>query len=282
MTPEKRASLVGRGLAGELRFLRRDRRMTCQVVADLLGWQASKMSRMETGQQGITVADLASLLTIYHVIGAERERLLRMVDRQDEPGQWETYSTLPEESKTLIRLEPDASSIITVQPLLIPGLVQTPDYCREVMKSCNVPAEHINTRVSARLARQVVLANEETLSIEMIVDEMALRRVHGSNKIMARQARAVLAAAERPNVTLRVLPFVLGGHTGLDGAFVVMDFPRNKPIVYLEHKMSGVFLEEPDQVEFYRREAATLVEVALSPAESAEFVATIAREHEQK
>lgn len=282
MTVEKRTSLVGLGLAGELRNLRKELKLTCQVVADQLGWQPSKMSRMETGQQGITVADLASLLTIYHVIGKERERLLRMVDRQDEPGEWETYSTLSEESKTLLRLEPDANAIVDVEPLLVPGLVQTADYCRAVMKSCNVPAEDINARVSARLARQAVLANEDTLTFEMIVDEGALRRVQGSQRIMVRQLRAVVEAAERPNVTLRVLPFVLGGHTGLDGSFMVIDFPRNKPVVYLDHKISGVFLEDPDQIDFYRGEAATLAEIALNPVESAEFVATIAREHEQE
>lgn len=282
MTTEKRVSLVGRGLAGELRFLRKERGLTCQVVADQLGWQASKMSRMETGQQGITVADLASLLTIYRVLGKERERLLRMVERQDEPGQWETYSTLSEESKTLLRIEPDACAIVDVEPLVIPGLVQTADYCQAVMKSCNVPPDDIGPRVGARLARQAVLANEDSLTFVMIVDEIPLRRVQGSRKVMARQLRVLLEAAERPNVTLRILPFSLGGHSGLDGSFMVIDFPRNKSTVYLDHKISGVFLEEEDQIDYYRGEAVKLADIALSPTESVEFVATIAKEHDRE
>ena len=282
MATEKRASLVGRGLAGELRILRKERGLTCQVVADQLGWQVSKMSRMETGQQGITVADLASLLTIYGVRGKERERLLRMVERQDEPGQWETYSTLSEESKTLLRIEPDASAIVDVEPLVIPGLVQTADYCQAVMRSCNVPPEDIGPRVGARLARQAVLANEDSLTFEMIVDEIPLRRVQGSPKTMARQLRVLMEAAERPNVMLRILPFALGGHSALDGAFMVLDFPRNKSVVHLEHKMSGVFLEEEEQIEFYRGEATQLAEIALSHTESLEFVATIAKEHDRE
>lgn len=279
---EKRTSLVGRGLAGELRHLRKQRRLTCQMVGDRLGWQPSKMSRMETGQQGLTVADVASLLTIYGVVGKERERLLRMVEQQETPGQWETSTVLSEESRTLIRLEPDATAIVEVEPLLIPGLMQTQDYCRAVMRSGNVPEDDIEPRVSARMARHGVLGRHNGPSLEMIVDEMALRRVIGGRKVMAKQLRAMAEEAERPNVTLRILRFELGGRGALDGSFTLFDFPRSKPIVYLDHKISGVFLEEDDQVEFYRNEAARLADVALSPAESLEFVATIAQEHDRE
>lgn len=250
------------------------------MVGDRLGWQPSKMSRMETGQQGLTVADVASLLTIYGVVGKERERLLRMVEQQDTPGQWETSTVLSQESRTLIRLEPDASAITTVQPLVIPGLVQTQDYCRALMRSGRVPETDIEPRVRARMSRHSVI--DRRLAYEMIVDEMALRRVIGSRKVMATQLRAMAEEAERPNVTLRILRFELGGQAALDGAFHLMDFPKAKPVVHLEHKISGVFLEEDDQVEFYRNEAARLADVALSPAESVEFVATIAQEHDQE
>lgn len=252
------------------------------MVGDRLGWQPSKMSRMETGQQGLTVADVASLLTIYGVVGKERERLLRMVEQQDTPGQWETSTLLSQESRMLIRLEPDASAIIDVEPLLIPGLVQTQDYCRALMRTGNVPEDDIEPRVRARMSRHSVIGRANRLDYEMIVDEMALRRVVGSRKIMARQLRTMAEEAERPNVTLRILRFELGGQSALDGSFMVMDFPKAKPIVYLDHKISGVFLEEDDQVEFYRNEAAMLADVALSHAESVEFVATIAQEHERE
>ncbi|MGH7866855.1 MAG: DUF5753 domain-containing protein, partial [Candidatus Dormibacteraceae bacterium] len=127
-----------------------------------------------------------------------------------------------------------------------------------------------------------VLSKHDAPTYEVIVDEMVLRRPLGSHQIMARQLRTLTQTAERPNITLRVLPFVLGGHPGLDGSFHLMDFPRNRPVVHLEHNITGLFLEEPEQIDFYRQEAATLRRIALSPTESVDFVATIAHDHDRE
>lgn len=282
MSTPKKATLVGRGLAGELRLLRKTKRMSCQKVADQLGWQASKISRMETGNQGIRLADLASLLVVYGVIGKERDRLLRMAERSDDLGFWESQRALSDESKTLIRLEREATGVTSFQPLLVPGLLQTGDYVRAVMTAAQIPSGDIDARVAARLARQSILTKEQPPSLSFIVDEPVLWRMLGGPKVMARQLRHILEAIERPNVSLRVLPRSLHGHPGLDGSFTLLDFDGNKPVVHLEHKVSGLFLEEPDQVQFFRREADRLSELALSPAESAELVATIAQQHDRE
>ncbi|MGQ0839876.1 helix-turn-helix domain-containing protein [Actinokineospora sp.] len=282
MSTPKQATVIGRGLGGELRVLREGLRMSCKRVADQLGWQASKISRMETGKQGIRPADVASLLVIYRVIGKERDRLLKLAERSDDIGYWESQPALSEESKTLMRIERDATSIVTFHPMLIPGLVQTGDYIRALMRVCNVSDEDIDSRVAARLARQAILAKEEPPSLDLIVDEMVLRRILGAPKVMARQLRHLIEAVERPNRSLQVLPCTLHGHSGLDGSFHLLDFERNKAVVYLDHKISGLFLEEPDQIEFFRREADRLVEVALSPAKSVELVATIAQEYDRE
>ncbi|RLK55175.1 helix-turn-helix domain-containing protein [Actinokineospora cianjurensis] len=282
MATSKQPTVIGRGLGGELRVLREGRKMSCKEVADLLGWQASKISRMETGKQGIRPADVASLLVIYRVIGRDRDRLVKLAERSDDIGYWENQAALSAESKTLMRIEREAISIVNYEPLLIPGLVQTGDYVRALMRVGNVPAEDIDSRVAARLARQAILTKDEPPTLRLIVDEFVLRRVLGSTKIMSRQLRHVLESVEQGATTLQVLPLSLRGHSGLDGSFTLLDFVRNKPVVHLEHKISGLFLEEPDQVEFFRAEADTLSEVALSPAKSVELVATIAREHDRE
>ena len=99
---------------------------------------------------------------------------------------------------------------------------------------------------------------------------------------MGRQLRHLAEAAERPNVTLRVVPLAVGAHTGLDGSFALLDFPRNRSVVYLDHKLSGLFLEEAPQVSAFRGEADRLADVALSPAESVRLVAQVATEHERE
>ncbi|HEV7934601.1 MAG TPA: DUF5753 domain-containing protein [Actinomadura sp.] len=108
------------------------------------------------------------------------------------------------------------------------------------------------------------------------------RPILGDHTAMTRQLRRLLETAEYPNVTLQVLPFELGGHTGLDGSFRVLDFPHNKPVVYLDHKISGLFLEEPDQIAFFRHQMDMLLEIALSPTKSRDLIARIANEHERR
>ncbi|MEU5989180.1 helix-turn-helix transcriptional regulator [Spirillospora sp. NPDC047418] len=279
MSNLKQATVAVRGLGSELRALRINKQQSCRKVADQLGWQASKISRIETGKQGIKAEDLASLLVVYGVTGTERTRLLTMAERASKPGWWETSGGLSKESRVLIQLEADASEITAFQALVVPGLLQIPEYTRAVMKSCDVPESEVEVRVVARMGRQAILNKDEPPNLYTIVDEMALHRVLGSPRTMARQLRRLIEAAEEPNVTLQVLPFALGGHPGLDGSFIVMDFAHAKPVVHLEHKISGLFLEEPAQVAFFRHQADRLMEVALSPAESVDLVARLAREH---
>jgi transcriptional regulator with XRE-family HTH domain len=282
MSRSNQATVGGRGLGGELRALRNAKRLSCKKVAEQLGWQASKVSRMETGKQGIRVEDVASMLVVYGVTGEERARLLAMAERAGEPGWWEVGGGLSEESKTLIQLEAETTRVVDFEPLLVPGLLQTPDYTRAVMKASGVSEADTEIRVAARMGRQAILSRDEPPELHVIVDEMALRRVLGSPRTMARQLRRLTEATEEPNVTLRVLALVLGGHPGLDGSFIIMDFVRAKPVVYLDHRISGLFLEEPAQIAFFRHMADRLTEMALSPAESVDFVARLAHEYDRE
>jgi transcriptional regulator with XRE-family HTH domain len=282
MPKSSQPTVVGRGLGGELRELRESRKLSLRRVATRLDWQPSKLSRMETGIQGIQAADVASLLVIYGVTGDERKRLLGMAERSAESGWWEVIGGLSDESKTLIRLETEATAIINWQPLLVPGLLQIPEYTQAVMMACGVEGGDAQARVAARLGRQAILSRAEPPRLNAVVDEVVLRRVLGDRRVMARQLHHLIEAAGRPTVSLRVVPLSLGGHTGLDGSFALFDFPRNRSVVYLDHKISGLFLEEAPQVSFFRREADRLAEVALSPAESVDLVASIATEHERE
>lgn len=281
MAQRSQPTVAVRGLAGELRRLRRAEKLSVRGVAARLGWPASKLSRMETGRQGIRIEDVASLLVIYGVTGDERKRLLAMAERSD-PGWWEVLSGLTVESRTLIQLEAEATAIFNFEPLLVPGILQTPDYARAVMRACGVSEDEAQVRVTARIGRQVILSRDAPPAVETIIDEGALRRVLGNPWIMARQLRHLMEAADRPAVTLRVVPWSVGGHTGLDGSFAMLQFDRNHPVVYLDHKASGLFLEEPDHVAYFRREADRLEAVALDPDDSMKLISQVIKERERE
>ena len=281
MGATKLVTVVRSGLAGEIQHIRGLCDLTLEVICDQLGWQQSKLSRMENGEQCISTADLASLLVIYKVRGKERQRLLHLVERQDEPGYWEANPPIDAESRTLMRLESDATSIVAAEPLLIPGLAQIADYTRAVMKGENAPPELVEPRVEARRLRQRVLTAAGAPKIDMIVNEAALRQVIGSHKIMAAQLRAMLEVAELPNLRLWVLSFETAGNAGLNSPFYLMNFRRNS-VVYLESATSNVYLEDSRKIDFFRRQAADLAKAALDPAKSAGFVAKIASEHDRE
>lgn len=282
MSAEKRVNVVESGLAGEILYIRDQCDVTLEAVCDQLGWQQSKLSRMERGHQCISTADLASLLVIYKVQGKERRRLLHLTERQDDPGYWDHNPPVNSEPRTLMRLEPEATSIVAAEPLLIPGLAQIADYTRAVMKSEYVPAEQVGPRVEARRMRQSVIIRDNPPKFDMIVHEAALRQVMGSHKVMARQLRALVERAELPNVRLWIVPVELAGNAGLNSPAYLMNFPRNKSVVYLESATSSVYLEDPTKIDFFRRHVASLAKVALNPSDSARFVATMATEHDRE
>ena len=280
MSNQKLVNAVTSGLAWDVKYIRNQCGLTLEDVCLKLKWQQSKLSRMEGGQQCISEADLASVLVMYDVTSKERQRLLHLAERQDDPGRWENSPELSEESKTLMRLEPEANSIVDVETLLMPGLVQTADYTEAIMKAANLRPEQIVARVKARMARQHILFKDKPPMLDMILDEAILRRVVGSHKIMAGQLRALLDIAERPNVRLRIVPFQEAMNAGLDHPLYLMDFPRANSVLYLQYRMSGVFLEDQDKIDICRRDVARLADAALSPAESLALVARVTREHD--
>ncbi len=199
------------------------------MVCQQLRWQQSKLSRMENGQQHISEVDLGALLVIYQVHGEERRRLLRLADRQDSPGRWSLDSPTMD---TLWRLEMEATSLVSAENLLIPGLAHTADYTRAVMMGECVPPEQADLRIEKRMSRQKTLRKKNPPKLDMILDGWVLRRIIGGRAVMARQLRALLEFAERPNVRLWVLPRELGGNAGFNSSFYVLNFSRDKTVVF--------------------------------------------------
>lgn len=147
MSNQKLVNAVTSGLAWDLKHIRNGCGLTLEDVCLKLKWPQSKLSRMEGGQQCISEADLASLLVMYEVTGKERQSLLHRAERQDDPGRWEAYPELSEESRTLMRLQLEVSSIVAVESLVVPGLVQIGAYTEAIMKAANLQPEQVMARV---------------------------------------------------------------------------------------------------------------------------------------
>lgn len=281
--PKRKTTVRARGLGAELRELRNTAGMSTRAVAQQLGWSASTLNRIENGQRAISGEDVSALLVVYGITGAERDRLLDAARESGRPGWWETtHSGLPEQLPALIGFESQATHITDVSLVLVPGLLQTPEYTRSLMEAGGESPVDAETRVATRLGRQATLSRPSPPEYRAILDEAVLRRPVGGRAAMAAQLRHVVQAAGRPNVTVQVIQYDRGAHTGLDGPFVVLAFAAAQTVVHLEHKRASLFVDEPDDVAPFVSAVDTLRGVALDPHASAEFITSVAAEYERE
>jgi len=243
-------------LGGHLRRLREDAGITTDRAAVTIRGSHSKISRMEHGRVGFKERDIADLLTLYGVgPGEERDALLSLARVANTPGWWQGYSdALPHWLEPYFGLEAAASFIREYELQFVPGLLQTEEYARAVIRLGSAPTEEeVDRRTDARISRQQILHREDPPKLWAVMDESALRRVVGSREIMREQLRQLIEMCGHEAVTLQVLPFAAGAHRALGGAFTILRFsePDLRDVVYIEQLTSALYLDKPTEVDSY-------------------------------
>jgi len=277
-----------RRLAAELHRLRDRVGLTGDQVAERLGWSPSKVSRIENTRSGIKVSDAQRLLDLYGVAGAHREELVALAREAERKGWWDAYSgALPGEYAALIGLEAEAELAWNWEPQIVPGLLQTEEYARAVIRAhmgatATVPPGEIERRVAARMARQEVLTRAQPLQLTVALDESVLLRRFGDDSVMGGQLARLAQVSELPNVKLRVLPLA-GSHPIGTGGFVLLQFNQVhktalRDVVYLENLSGSLYVEDEAETYQYRLAFGRLVEDCLDSARSRELVSRVARE----
>ncbi len=272
-----------RGLGMELRQYRELARLTCAKVGEALNWSANTISRLERGLRPETTAEeVSAILAAIGVTGEDRDRLMRMAKGYREQGWWEgNKADLTDQARTYLKFEARATKIVDVEPLLVPGLLQTADYCRALMAAFGVDLRDVEGRVSRRLGRQAILSKPDAPEFRFIISEHAMRQPVGGQPVMARQVRHVAEVAERAHISIRVLPTGLAAHPGLLGGFAYLEFAEERAVVFIEGRMSGMFPENPAEIEAYRLAVERLAELALSERESVRLLHAIAEDLER-
>lgn len=264
-----------RRLAAELRRLREAADLTIDEVASKLECSASKISRIETGHVGVTPRDARDMLELYGVSGNARAELVQLAREARTRGWWHAYSEVF--TGTFVGLEADASSLRAFQALLVPGLLQTEDYARAVIRALRPDADEgdIEKRVSARMERQRPLTDPAPPEYWAVIDEAVVHRSVGGPKVMAAQLRRLLELAALPHVTIQVVPFGTGAHPGMEGPFLILSFPEpaDPDVVYVDATMGGAYLELPADVRRYSLMFDHLRAAALKPDDSVDLIA---------
>src|SRR6516165_7146087 len=163
-------------LGGHLRQLRERAGITTEQAAGAIRGSHSKISRMEHGRVGFKERDISDLLTLYGIgPGAEREALLRLAREASTPGWWQGYSDiLPHWVEPYFGLEAAASFIREYELQFVPGLLQTYEYARAVIRLGNLPSEdEVERRAKARISRQEILRRDNPPKVWAVLDEGA-------------------------------------------------------------------------------------------------------------
>lgn len=265
-------------LGGQLRRLREARGITPEAAGHSIRASSSKISRLELGRVAAKERDVADLLTLYGITDAEqRHSLLELARQANAPRWWRHYGdVLPSWFETYLGLEQAASVIRVYEPQLVPGLLQTQDYARTVMllRHIHVSASEINRRVALRMARQAFLSQPGAPELWVALDEAALRRPMGDQKLQRAQLLHLIEMARRPNITLQIVPFEAGAHAAAGGPFTILRFaePHLPDIVYLEHLTNAIYLDKKRDTVDYLAIMDNLCIQAQSPTDTIRFL----------
>jgi len=265
-----------RRLAAELREIRESKGKSGDSVAAALRWSPSKISRYERAKTGLQPREVERLLDYYEITGPRRELLLGLAEDAAQKGWWEEHAdSLSEDYKQFIGLEHEATSMAIWHVDVVTGLLQTEEYARHIIGSYSrvepVAPGMIGRLVRIRMRRQQVL-NRDGLELSVVLDESVLKRRIGDDSVMYDQLQRLVKEADRPNLTLRVLPLD-AQHSVFGESFVIFSFGQDadamlQDVVSTEHLRSGFTLEGERDTYLHRIAFQMLSEASLDPAAS--------------
>ena len=258
-----------RQLGSLLRTRRLALGMTVDEVAKHLLVSPSKISRAETGQRSVSARDIRDLAELYRLSAEERDLLDELAAGGKERAWWQPFN-LPYSYATYVGLEADATSIRDFALGVLPGLLQTERYAEAVARAMrpSIPAESLSQLVQARLERQRRVLRETRTNFTALLDEGTLRRVVGGEEVMREQARALLTAAELPNVAIRLVPFDAGPLPAPTNKFILLAFDGLPDVVFLETMTGQLFLERDNELRAYQDAFLILEGLALTADET--------------
>jgi transcriptional regulator with XRE-family HTH domain len=266
-----------RRLAAELRTIREGKGKSGDAVAAALRWSPSKISRYELARTGMKLRDVERLLDYYQISGSRRDLLLELARDAAQKGWWEEYAdSLSADYQTFIGLEHEATSVAIWHVEVVPGILQDEAYARHIISSYTrvepIAPGMIERLVRVRMQRQHVLGRDAGLQLSVVLDESVLKRRVGDDKAMYQQLQRLAQDADRPNVTLQILPLD-AQHPVFGESFVIFSFgPDNganlHDVVCTEHLKNDFSLEGERETYLHRLAFQMLVNASLDPESS--------------
>ncbi|MEV1020430.1 helix-turn-helix transcriptional regulator [Streptomyces sp. NPDC050264] len=266
LDPSSRRIMIGE----ELRHARERAGLTQQALGEPLFVSGSYVGQMEAGTRRI-LPDMARRLDEILDTGGFFVRHCIRANTSKHPEQFAEAA----EAETL------ATSIMEYGAMLIPGLLQTPDYARAVFLDYQptAPDEAIDKLLTARVERARLLDNPTTPLLWVVLDEAALRRPVGGPTVMAANLRHIADLMRRRRAVVQVLPFAAGGHASLHGSLKLMYFDDAPPLTLIEAPTTGRLLDDPATLTRHQLSYDLLRANALTPKQSLALIASVAEDY---
>ena len=270
------SAALRRRLRVEMRRLRAAAKLTQRDVAERLEWSPSKVIRIESGQVGLSVTDVRALADLYGLPeGEQRDQLVVLARGSKRKPFAEFQDIIPEDTRKFFAYEASASLIRHVQPLIVPGLLQTEDYTRALLLALGEDPKVIDRVVESRRQRQEILDAADPPKVFTLLDEAVLRRQVGGPAVMERQLRHLVRLSDRATVSVRVLPFAHGAQDALQGPFAHLEVPdANDPdVLFIDSMQASLrFFDDPEITAQYQETFLRLEDQAAPADELSRYV----------
>jgi DNA-binding XRE family transcriptional regulator len=266
MQSAKRPKKVGtwQAVGGLVAHFRRKARLTQEQFAEIANLHVDTIRSIEQGRlalQDDRAIEFDELLCTGGALFALVEKL-------------PVRERMPAFAQGLVDNEQEALSILSYESLVIPGLLQTRDYCRAVFeyRYPTLGDETAEQWVDNRMQRQLIWQRERPPVGHFIIEESVLRRQVGSAEVMRAQIQQLLDSTEPVNMSLQIMPMDRTPHACLDGPMVLLETPEHDRLVWLEVQRASFLVDDPDEVSDYHHKYGMLRSQALTPDESARLL----------
>lgn len=287
VNPWTSPTLNRRRLALTLRKLRENKGMRAVDASHKAEHEGSWLSKIERGEVRPGINDVKALLEIYDVPGNHRPALVEMARGAKKRGWWQPFSgVLPDWFVDFVGLESNATVLRNYECQVVPGLLQTEAYARAMVavSPVPVPADEADRLVALRMERQKNLDRKD-FSLLVVMDENVIFQQVGGPSVMREQVERLAEATDRPNVDIQIKMPSAG--VGLDGSFVVLDFPPPPAgfpavtaydrVVYVDTLVGALWHDDPQSVAAYTAAFEQLGRASQATSETADRLRKLAK-----
>lgn len=264
-----------RRLRLELRQLRHSAGVSQRDAARAMEWSVSKLIRIENGEVSISSNDLRALVAFYGVADLEHVERLVELARSSRRGSWSEFRDVHSPAfLAYLGYEASAWNIRAFETRLVPGLLQTEEYTRAVLRGLGVSDAQVERVVVSRQRRQEIHDRPSPPRMFFVLDEAVVRRQIGGPAVMRRQLERLLEWAREGHITLQVLPFGAGAHPGMLEPFILIEFqdPTDDLMMFAESVDTLTSRDSPEETGRYLATFFQIEETALTPEASVELL----------